>query len=488
MPPRKPQPRPGQSPKGALDEARRRIASADFRAAAQLARAALATRPRDPDLLAVLGVALTRAGRAGEALPHLLDSLQHRPVHPATLMDLANAHRHLDDLDSAFEAIDRALMYQPSYAPALQGKAMLLMTLGRHDEAWELVRPHATKASPEPGLVLAYSALCRSRGKPEDAERALSSLLARGGLPPTPKRQAMFELGHALDALGRYDDAFESFTRGNALSPGAQEASLDSIFGAWSAQALAAAPISPSESDLPVLVVGMPRSGTSLCEQVVCCHPGAEGVGESRLLAQLMTQLRTQTPIGSLTAARAQQTGRAYLDMLAEAKTRTTTRVLDKMPGNDVAIGFASRIIPGVRVVWRRRDPRDACLSCYFQDFGANLTFTQDLAACARRQIAGDRLMRHWQEHLDTPILEDRYERFIEDPEASIRRLLGFLGLEYDERCLAFHESKRRMDTASMSQVRRPVFTTSVARWRRYERHLGPVLDALAKAGIQPGD
>ena len=150
-----PTPKRPQSPKAALELARRQIAAADFRAAAQTAMGALATRKRDPDLLAVLGVALTRAGRAAEALPHLLESLKRRPVHPATLLDLANCHRHRGEIDSAFEAIDKALMYKPDYAPALQGKAMLLMTLGRHDEAWELIRPHALKPSPEPTLVIA---------------------------------------------------------------------------------------------------------------------------------------------------------------------------------------------------------------------------------------------------------------------------------------------------------------------------------------------
>ena len=473
---------PHTSPKGALDEARRRIGAADFRGAAQVAMSALATRKRDPDLLAILGVALTRAGQAADALPFLRDSLKHRPVHPATLLDLANTHRHLGDLDSAFEAIDQALMYRPDYAPALQGKAMLLMTLGRHDEAWDVVRPHAVKSSPDPALVIAYASLCRSQNEHEDAERALTSLLARANLKPTPRRQAMFELGHALDALGRYDEAFESFTQGNELSPVRREIDPDSIRKAWNTKALADCPTSPVETDLPVLVVGMPRSGTSLCEQVVCSHPNAEGVGESPLLAQLMSR----TQIRAISPARAQQAGRIYLDALGEARTAETRRVLDKMPGNDIAIGFASRVIPGVRVVWRRRDPRDVCLSCFFQDFGANLTFTQRLDACARRLAASEKIMRHWQDTLATPILEDRYESFVESPEASIRTLLDFLGLEFDERCLAFHESKRRMDTASMSQVRRPVFDSSVARWRHYERHLEPVLGVLREAGLAP--
>ena len=472
------------SPKAALAEARRRLAAADFRGAAQTAMSALAKRRRDPDLLAILGVALTRAGRAREALPHLLDSLKLRPVHPATLLDLANAHRHLGDLDSAFEAIDKALMYRSDYAPALQGKSMLLMTLGRHDEAWELIRPHATKPSPEPALVIAYAALCRSQDKPEDAERAIAALLARADLKPTPRRQAMFELGHALDAMARYDEAFEAFTRGNELSPSRPETDPDSVRAAWTPEMIAQTPISPERTDLPVLVVGMPRSGTSLFEQVICCHPKAEGVGESPLLAQLMNQY----PLRSLTGERARFAGRAYLMSLGLPMTPQTQRVLDKMPGNDIAIGFASRVIPGVRVVWRRRDPRDVCLSCYFQDFGANLTFSQDLGACARRLVASERIMRHWQDHLDTPILEDRYEDFVRDPGASIARALAFLGLEDDPACLRFHESTRRMDTASMSQVRRPVFDTSVARWRHYERHLEPALCVLREAGFELGD
>ncbi|MEZ6243132.1 MAG: sulfotransferase [Phycisphaerales bacterium] len=473
------------SPKEALAEARRRLNAGDHAGAAQIAMNALVRRKRDPDLLAVLGAALTRAGRARDALPYLERSLEVRPVHPATILDLANAHRHLGQTDKAFELLDRALMYEPGYAAALYGKAMLLQTVGEHRQALDLVAPHATKAAADPRVVTAYASLCRQLADPEDAVRALEGVFSRANLPPAHERPARFEMGHALDALARYDEAFEHFKRGNELTPPRPEGDPEKLISVWSKDTLSRLVRAQERSELPVLVVGMPRSGTSLCEQVVCRHPQAEGVGESRLLGQLAAA----SPPASLTQQRVDAMGRQYLDMLRAATTPRTTRVLDKMPGNTMTLGLASRIIPGARVVWRRRDPRDTILSCYFQDFGANLTFTRDLESCARHLVAQERLMRHWQETLDLPILEDRYEEFVSDPEGSIRRLLDFLGLPFDEACLSFHESRRRMDTASMGQVRRPLFDTSVGRWRHYEAQLAPAIRVLedASGGAKAG-
>lgn len=466
------------SPKDALAEARRRLNAGDFAGATRLASAALARRRRDPDLLAVLGVALTRAGRAREALPYLERSLEIRPVHPATILDLANAHRHLADTDKALELLDRALMYQPGYPAALHGKAMLLQTIGEHRQALDLIAPHATRSHADARVITAYASLCRQLADPSDAVRALEPLLSLPDLPPAHERPARFEMGHALDALARYDEAFGHFRRANELTPARPEGDPARLIDVWSADVLSRLPRAQDRSELPVLIVGMPRSGTSLCEQVVCRHPGAEGVGESRLLGQLAAAW----PPPTLSRARVDALGGEYLAMLRAVATPATTRVLDKMPGNTMTLGLASRIIPGARVVWRRRDPRDTVLSCYFQDFGANLTFTRDLESCARHLVAQDRLMRHWRDTLDLPILEDRYEEFVADPEASVRRLLDFLGLPFDAACLRFHESRRRMDTASMGQVRRPLFDTSVGRWRHYERWLSPTLRILDEA------
>ncbi len=471
-------PAPPPSPKQALAEARRLLHAGDHARAARVAADALARRKRDPDLLAVLGAALTRAGHATDAIPHLEQSLTLRPVHPPTILDLANAHRRLGDTDKAMELLDRALMYQPAYPAALSGKAMLLQTVGEHAQALDLLAPHARKSSPDPRVVTAYASLTRQLAEPEDARAALESLLARTDLAPAHERTARFEMGHTLDALSRYDEAFENFDRGNQLTPGRTESDPTRIIDVWSAGALARVPPARDRTGLPVLVVGMPRSGTSLCEQVVCRHPDAEGVGESLLLGQMAAA----SPPGALNQARVDALCAQYLAMLRAAATPRTTRVLDKMPGNTLTLGLASRVIPGARVVWRRRDPRDTVLSCFFQDFGANLSFTRGLETCARHLVAQDRLMRHWIDTTDLPILEDRYEDFVADPGASTRRLLEFLGLPDDPACLSFHESRRRMDTASMGQVRRPLFDTSVGRWRRYERHLAPAIRVLEAA------
>ncbi len=479
-----PTPASGQpSPRQATAEARRLIAAGDYANAARVASAALQRRPSDPDLLAALGAALTRAGRPADALPHLEKSLKRRPVHPPTILDLANAHRHLGRTDEALDLLDRALMYDPGSAAALSGKANLLQTVGRHAEALDALAPHARKPGADPRIITVFASLTRQLGDPEEARAALDDLLARPGLPDALARAASFEMGHTLDALGRYDEAFAHFQRGNKLTPERPMGDPARLIDVWSKDVLERTPIARDQAELPVLVVGVPRSGTSLCEQVVCQHPLAEGVGESRVLSQLAAA----APPHTLDRARVESMGAQYLASLRAAAGPQTIRVLDKMPGNTLTLGLASRIVPGARVVWRTRDPRDTVLSCFFQDFGPNLSFTRDIEACARHLVAQHRLMRHWIDALDLPIYEDQYEAFVADPDASVRRLLEFLGLPFDETCLRFHESRRRMDTASMGQVRRPLFDTSVGRWRNYEAPLAPALQIIREASLIGG-
>ncbi len=231
-----------------------------------------------------------------------------------------------------------------------------------------------------------------------------------------------------------------------------------------------------------MLIVGMPRSGTTLVEQILASHPAVFGAGELPHLGRIATAGTAPYLdfMATLDRAESRRLAARYLDRLHDFSA-DVRRVTDKMPDNYLLLGMVAVLLPRARVIDCRRDPLDTCLSCYFQHFSRGHDFTNSLADLAAYYLAYRRLMAHWREVLPLPILELRYENVIADLEGEARRLVEFCGLEWDEACLAFHENARPVHTASNVQVRQRLFTTSVERWRRYECHLGPLLDALGE-------
>jgi tetratricopeptide (TPR) repeat protein len=250
-----------------------------------------------------------------------------------------------------------------------------------------------------------------------------------------------------------------------------------------------------SSSDLPILIVGMPRSGTSLVEQILASHPAVYGGGELEHLPELVTavSLLNERGLGApegvtlLRSADLGGLGDAY-----EARLRkigpAAVKVTDKQPLNFRHLGLARLIMPRARVIHCNRDPVDTCLSCYRELFGS-IKFAFDLDELGRYYCAYAQLMQHWRVVLPRSwMLEVSYEDLVDDVERQARRIVAYCGLEWDDACLAFHANQRPVRTASFAQVRRPIYRNSVARWRRYERHLGPLLHALEPGSDRTAD
>jgi hypothetical protein len=256
-------------------------------------------------------------------------------------------------------------------------------------------------------------------------------------------------------------------------------ARAERVIDAWPRERTESLPQATRTSPVPVLVVGMPRSGTTLAERIIAAHPDAAGVGESVGLPTIATELDAlgRPPTAGWMDAKA----RHYLASLARAD-QAATHIVDKLPDNYTHLGLASRLLPGVRVVHCRRDPRDICLSCFFQDFSRTLGYSEDLVVCAKQYKAHLQIMEHWRATLDLPVFELSYEGLIADPEPTVRSLLGFVGLPFHEACLSFHRSTGHVRTASWAQVTRPLYTSSVGKWKHYEKHLGPMLAELGMA------
>jgi len=258
------------------------------------------------------------------------------------------------------------------------------------------------------------------------------------------------------------------------------------MLDAWTREKMESLPRARTASEIPVFIVGMPRSGTSLVEQILASHPRVHGAGELAEVNTAVLSLGGEVRSGVLLACSTRKLTPQSVDRAGRDLARSlrklgpaADRVTDKMPTDFLHLGPISLLCPGARVIHCERNAGDTALSCYLHQFGGNINFAQDLGHLGAFYRQYRRIMRHWREVLDTPILDVPYEELTADQEALSRRLVEHVGLEWDEACLRFHENPRVTMTASNEQVRRPIFTSSVKRWKRYEQHLGPLIEAL---------
>jgi hypothetical protein len=239
-----------------------------------------------------------------------------------------------------------------------------------------------------------------------------------------------------------------------------------------------------NRSGLPVFIVGMPRSGTSLVEQILASHTHVFGGGERKDIAHISDAIRKrnhQRPIEEWDVDFARHLADDHIATLKRLAPQAL-RVTDKMPDNVLHLGTIAVLFPMARVILCRRNVYDTCLSLYFQRFEEGNAFSYDLADCARRFLEIERLAGHWRQVLPIPMLTIDYEAVVADPAGEGRRMIEFLGLEWETGCLQFHRTERPVLSASVWQVRQPVFTRSVGRWRHYARHLQRLF-AAARSG-----
>jgi tetratricopeptide (TPR) repeat protein len=384
--------------------------------------------------------------------------------------DLA-AHRFEDARKRYQYAVD----ISPGIATGWMRLGNVLANLGLMDDAIAALR-RATQL--DPGLAHAHRSLAAA-GQPASIAQ-LTGLLADPGISQEDRIDIGFSLAMRLDQDGDYDAAF-AFLRdanealklaGPPYDPAATRDYVGERMVACSHAFFATRAGWGVASELPVFVVGMPRSGTTLVEQILSSHSRIIGLGEGHRIGALDDMLG---PYGAWDRAAA---GRAAGDYITGLKATggNALRIVDKTPDNLFHLGLIGVLFPGARVIFCWRDPRDIALSCYFQTFADPMPYANDLAACADRIKQTDRLTDHWLDVLPLQVLTVDYEAVVAQPEAETRRMMAFLGLDWEAGCLDFHRTRRTVESASLWQVRRPLFSGSVGRWRRYERHLEPLL------------
>jgi hypothetical protein len=234
-----------------------------------------------------------------------------------------------------------------------------------------------------------------------------------------------------------------------------------------------------SASDRPLFIVGMPRSGTSLTEQIIASHPAAFGAGELRFWSNVGKQFKREVLMADFDEPFLTNVAADCLLDLANYSTEAL-RVVDKMPGNVKFVGLIHAVFPNARILHTRRNPIDTCLSIYFQDFNAGHSYSNDLDDLAHYYREYHNRMMHWHSVLPPGVLLDvPYESLVEDQESWSRKIIDFIGLEWDDKCLSFHQTERKVGTASNWQVRQPIYKGSKERWRNYEKFVAPLLPLL---------
>jgi tetratricopeptide (TPR) repeat protein len=474
-----------------------------------------ALNPGRPDVLNSIGAALMYLGRISEAEQRLREALDSDPNYIEALVSLAGVLQ--GNPAGAEEWLRRALKVNPKYPGVRSKLGISLASAGRVREA-KIAFRKALKLDPnDADALLGMGGVARAEGRFDQAESYIKRVLAiqprmpaawtaiigirkmtkadrdwaqtvekiaaASGLTLWEESDLRFALGKYHDDVEEYDQAFESYRRGNELLKSTADRYkrdshakfVDDMARVYTRGKFAPTGSGGSDSAKPVFVVGMPRSGTSLVEQIIASHPGAKGAGELDFWLRAASANFDALREGTLSELVKKKLADDYLRLLVN-ECGDAERIVDKTPGNADFVALIRSVFPHARFIRTRRDPIDTCLSCYFQRFSTGMHFTFDLNDLADYYRNHQRLMQHWREALPSGSwLDVSYEDLVADQETWTRKIIEFIGLEWDDRCLAFHETSRSVTTASAWQVRQKIYRGSVERWRHYEKFIGPL-------------
>jgi len=483
-----------------------------------------------------LAVAHERAAQIALALESMKRAHRLNPHLPKIAAKLGGLCRALHYQLEAIEHYNNALNADPADIDAVLGLAQVQAAEGRGDEALALLTDFLDRHPGDPRLPLALADLWMARGDNQEAERCynaallldpgnadaiygkswvrkynivdtdwishLERLATNEAVNDATRSTAQFALGKVYNDCNQFELAFVNARKANEtckqmyahrryersahedhVSALIETCSLDWI-RQWTAE-------DGVDSELPVLVIGMPRSGTTLAEQIISSHPLAHGAGELVYFTSLADLLPAQIPGGGpyptclkqLNSNLAKRIATGYLELL-KRHSASALRIVDKNPFNFLHLGLIGSLFPKARIIMCRRDPLDVAVSIYFQSFSTYSNFAWDLLDIGHYYLQYLRLMAHWNEVWPGRILEFDYEQVIEDQETASRKLIGACDLEWDDACLRFHETPREVKTASVWQVRQPIYRTSKSRWLNYARHLAPLRELLATAPL----
>lgn len=441
-------------------------------------------------------VVLVRQQKLEEAAVEVERLLAKEPDNPNFLILKGTVLVRSGDHEAALDIYERVLKNYPNQARAQMNYGHTLKTVGRLDESIQAYRQCIELS---PGIGEAYWSLANLKTfKFTDADilQMRAQVTTRDG-DPDDQAHIAFALGKALEDRKQFDESFHFYQRGNAirrvnhrhnarinvLNTARQIKTLDEAFFAdrkgWGCNA-------PD----PIFIVGLPRAGSTLLEQILASHSQVEGTAELTDIITISRKLGEKSRenpaskypeiLGDLTPEKCRQLGESYIET-TRIQRGDTPFFIDKMPNNFLHIGLIHLILPSAKIIDARRHPMACCFSGFKQLFARGQTFTYDLGDIGRYYRDYLILMNHWDRVLPGRVLRVQYEEVVADTDAQIRRMLDYCGLGFEEQCLRFYETKRAIRTPSAEQVRQPIYTQGLEQWRNYETHLGPLKEALGK-------
>jgi tetratricopeptide (TPR) repeat protein len=435
-----------------------------------------------------------RLGQMEPAIAHYKTAIEINPSYPDAHGNLGNAYLVLDRLEESIEQNRRALELKPSRFGSHNNQGVAFQALGRFEEA-ERAFERALELVPRDASVHLNLANM-GRFKPGDRRlpRLQKLLNDVETLDVENQIAAHFAMGKALGDLGQYHDAFPHLLKGNALKRRTfvydepqRLAMLENIRTTFSQDFLQARSGGGDTSWSPIFIVGMPRSGTTLMEQVLASHSKVFGAGELEAFKEAISECVESHGIVPAYPALVEALSRDQIRQLGEiytararARAPDAERIVDKMPLNFTFVGLIHLALPNARFINARRDPLDTCLSCFSLMFTGSQPFAYDLSELGRYYRGYEAVMEHWHKVLPPGVMIDaHYEDFVDDLEGAARRVLSHCDLDWEDACRDFHDTKRAVRTASLMQVREPVYRRSIGAWRRYAEYLEPLGQAL---------
>lgn len=463
-------------------------------------RRRLAADPRDAQAAHALATIAAAEHDYREAEALWRQALRARPDWVEPRRALAQLYLDWGRVDDAVELLRAGLARRPDSVDLLYALGLALEDAGDRDGAEHSYRAAIARdpawGAPQGALLT----MLRDAATPEDLARA-DALLSDPALPHADRALLAYGIGRVHEARGEHAQAFRALELANAArcrvaGPFDRESfasRIDETIAAFSAEILEGfRSWQPSLPWRPIFIVGMPRSGTTLAERILSAHPQVTGYGETPELPRLARRMAEYCAslldwpqaVADLTPESAAEAARAYIEAVAGNDGPPTPWFTDKLPFNFHHVGLISALFPNAAVVVCRRDPRDVAVSIWSENFAASHRYATSLADTAFCIAQFERLMRHWEQHAPVHLVPMSYERLVADPDTGVRRLVEAVGLEWDPRCARFFETGDAVQTPSRWQVRRPVYTSSVGRWRRFEPWLGPLLDEIRRLGI----
>ena len=440
-----------------------------------------------------LGQACQELGQQNDAIEAYERAIRLRPERPMAYSGVGASHAMAGRHDKAIEHFRNALKYAPTHPGALCGLGHVLKTIGNQEEAIEAYR-ECTKYTPDHGEAWwSLANLKTFRFEPQEVE-VMEKLASDDRLGAESRTNIQFALGKAYEDSENYERAFDYYKAGNEnrrerekYDPVQTMDLHDQFIEVFNKKFLHDRRGAGHSSNAPIFIVGLPRSGSTLIEQILASHPEVEGTHELPELSRVARSVglnredRKSYPraVTDLTDRQFEELGARYLSFAEHHRDMGTPRFTDKLPNNFVHVGFASLILPNAKIIDARRHPLDSCLGSYKQLFARGQPFTYDLFDLGEFYLEYRRVMEHWNEVLPGNVLSVQYEDTVTDLESQVRRILEYCELPWDDACLKFYETERAVKTASSEQVRSPIYKGAMHRWRNYEQHLESLIEPL---------